>query len=182
PNFFFTSLVGGGYRGIESGRPGWFNDPLLHEVVPEGQIKRLGDQMAARPSDASDRARARWQHIKESVPKVIRANIRVALGTDAGPGDQFFGWGAQYELEALVAAGGAPEQAIVAGPHTAAEIVGLKQLGAIADGKSADFIVLDANPLDEITNSRKISRVYLRGKEVRRSALRSEWSMETATK
>jgi imidazolonepropionase-like amidohydrolase len=180
PKFFFTSLVGGGYRGIEPGRPAWFNDPLLHEVVPEGQIRRLGVQMAARSVEASDRARARWQQIKESVRKVLGANIRVAVGTDAGPGDQFFGWGVQYELEALVAAGFTPMQAIVAGTHTSAEIVGVKQLGAIADGKSADFIVLDANPLDDITNSRKINRVYLRGKEVRRSALRSEWSKETA--
>ena len=180
PRFFFTSLVGGGYRGIEAGRPKWLNDPLLHEVVPEGQIKRLGDQMAARPAEASDRARERWKQLQVSVPKVLAAKIRVALGTDAGPGDQFFGWAVQYQLEALVAAGFTPMQAIVAGTQTAADIMGLKQLGALASGKSADFVVLDANPLDDITNSRKINKVYLRGQEVHRAALRSAWSKETA--
>jgi imidazolonepropionase-like amidohydrolase len=43
-------------------------------------------------------------------------------------------------------------------------------------GKSADFLVLDANPLDDIMNSRKISRVYLRGEEIDRAALRAAWT------
>ena len=42
-------------------------------------------------------------------------------------------------------------------------------------GKSADFIVLDANPLDSISNTRKINKVFLRGTEVRRAALASKW-------
>jgi imidazolonepropionase-like amidohydrolase len=44
----------------------------------------------------------------------------------------------------------------------------LDQLGTVEMGKSADFIVLDANPLDNIANTRKIAKVYLRGKEVDR--------------
>jgi imidazolonepropionase-like amidohydrolase len=52
----------------------------------------------------------------------------------------------------------------------------LDQLGTIAAGKSADIIVLDANPLDDITNTRRISRVYLRGQEVDRARLRRDWS------
>jgi imidazolonepropionase-like amidohydrolase len=49
----------------------------------------------------------------------------------------------------------------------------MDQLGTVAVGKSADFIVLDANPLDSITNSRKISEVYLRGKKVDRAGLKA---------
>jgi imidazolonepropionase-like amidohydrolase len=182
PRFFFTSLLGSGFRGIEPGKPSWFNDPLLHEVVPAGQIKRLGDQMASRAPDAASRARERFEQLKLGIAKILAARVRVALGTDAGPGDQFFGWGAQYELEAMVAAGFTPMQAISAGTRVPAEIMGLNQLGTVASGKSADFIVLDGNPLDNIINSRSINKVYLRGKEVNRSALKAAWTHEGGTR
>jgi imidazolonepropionase-like amidohydrolase len=77
-----------------------------------------------------------------------------------------FGLASHVELELMVKAGLTPAQAITAGTKTTAEILGLSQLGTIAPGKSADFLVLDANPLDSIGNTRKISTVYLQGVEV----------------
>ena len=73
----------------------------------------------------------------------------------------------------MVAAGMTPTQVITAATKTSAEILKLDQLGTVAPNKSADFIVLDANPLDNITNTRKIAKVYLRGKEVNRTALKT---------
>ena len=49
-------------------------------------------------------------------------------------------------------------------------------LGTVAAGKSADFIVLDANPLDDITNTRRIAAVYLRGAAVDRAAVKARWN------
>ena len=66
-----------------------------------------------------------------------------------------------------------PAQVLVAATKTSAEILGLDDLGTIAAGKSADFVVLDANPLVDITNTRAISRVYLRGTQVERTRLRA---------
>jgi imidazolonepropionase-like amidohydrolase len=73
----------------------------------------------------------------------------------------------------MVAAGLTPSQVIVAATKTSAELIKLDQLGTVAVGKSADFIVLDANPLDNINNTRKISDVYLRGKKLDRAAMRA---------
>ena len=81
----------------------------------------------------------------------------------------------------MVAAGMTPSEAIVAGTRNGAEILGLEEdLGTVAVGKSADFIGLNANPLDEITNSRKIDRVYLRGHQVDRARLRAMWASSNA--
>jgi len=67
---------------------------------------------------------------------------------------------------------------IVASTRDAAAVLRLDQLGTVAPGKSADFIVLDANPLDDIANVRKIAKVYLRGQEVDRAGLRAKWQAQ----
>jgi imidazolonepropionase-like amidohydrolase len=76
----------------------------------------------------------------------------------------------------MVAAGMTPAEVLVAATRTSAGILRLDRLGAIAAGKSADFIVLDANPLDDITNTRRIAEVYLRGERVDRAALSAAWT------
>ena len=86
------------------------------------------------------------------------------------------GWPAHAELADMVAAGMTPAQVIVAATKTSAAILKLDQLGGSPPGKSADFIVLDGNPLDDITNTRRIDRVYLRGQAIDRAALKASWS------
>lgn len=100
--------------------------------------------------------------------------IPAACGNNGG---QYFGLGTHVELELLVKrAGLTPSEAITIGTRNAAHVLGLDRLGTLAAGKSADFIVLDANPLDDIANTRRIDRVYLRGTEVPRAALAARWA------
>jgi imidazolonepropionase-like amidohydrolase len=112
------------------------------------------------------------------IARLSAAGARIGVGTDGGGqlGDQFVGWTVHTEVENMVAAGMTPAQVLVAATRTGAGILGLGDLGTIAPGKSADFIVLDANPLDDITNTRRISQVYLRGTAVDRARLRAQWS------
>ena len=90
----------------------------------------------------------------------------VSFGTDGGSP-----WAVHQELADMVRAGLTPADVIVAATSMSAEFVGADDLGTVAAGKSADFIVLDANPLDDITNTRAISAVYLRGAAVDRDAM-----------
>lgn len=70
----------------------------------------------------------------------------------------------------MVAAGMTPAQVIVAATRNSAALLGLADAGTLEVGKRADFLVLNANPLDDITNTRRLVSVYLNGEEVDRSA------------
>ena len=93
-----------------------------------------------------------------------KAGARIVLGTDGNRA-----WGPHEEMEDMVLAGMTPAQVIVAATRNGAEFLRIADAGTLEAGKSADFIVLDANPLEDIINTRKIASVYLRGAAVDRS-------------
>jgi len=99
-----------------------------------------------------------------NLAKLNAAGARITLGTDGNRP-----WGPHEEMADMVAAGMTPMQVIVASTRNSAEFLRLADAGTLQAGKSADFIVLDANPLDDITNTRRISAVILRGTPVDRS-------------
>ena len=87
--------------------------------------------------------------------------MTIALGTD---GNVF--WAPHVEMEDMVAAGMSPMEVIVSATRNSAAVLGLDDAGTLEAGKRADFIVLDGNPLEDITNTRQIERVYLGGERV----------------
>jgi imidazolonepropionase-like amidohydrolase len=179
PGVFITPNLGITSRSMEAGRPAWLDDPLLHETIPPGEIKRLEGQFANRKPEALANTRASWDRQVRNLAKVREAGARIALGSDsAGDPSRTMGWHAIWEVDALVKAGMTPAEVIVASTRLAAETLRLDQLGTVAPGKSADFVVLNANPLDNIANTRKIYKVYLRGQEVDRAAMRAKWQAQ----
>jgi len=98
-----------------------------------------------------------------NLARMNSAGVRIALGSDGNTP-----WAPHAEMADMVAAGMTPAQVIVAATRTGAQFLGMRDSGTVETGKSADFIVLDGNPLDDITNTRRIAAVYLRGEAVKR--------------
>lgn len=138
----------------------------LRDTVPAGELKKLQDAATDRPN-----VQQTFGIQARNLAKLNAAGVRIAMGTDGS-----VVWSQHVEMADMVAAGMTPAQVIVAATRNSADLLKLTDTGTIEPGKTADFLVLDANPLDDITNTRKISAVYLRGTPVDRARLRARWT------
>ena len=130
----------------------------LRGSLPAAQLEKLEAANTDRP-----REQAFYGIQARNLAKLNAAGVRFTLGTDGNRP-----WDVHTEMLDMVTAGMTPMQVIVAATRNSAEFLRIADAGTLAAGKSADFIVLDANPLDDITNTRRIAAVYLRGAPVDR--------------
>src|SRR5262245_24275791 len=127
------------------------------------RMLKLPPQMRAQYVQAAADGRA-------AIAKLARAGVVIGAGTDLWE----LPMGVHLELEELVAAGLSPAQAIRAATSSAAQIIGAaSELGTVEPGKRADLVILDADPLTDIRNTRKISAVLQDGHVVDRAAILS---------
>ena len=174
PAIFTLSTFWADRNRIYGARPPWISEPLLRETFTAEEIQRLENPKTP-PESPQQWASGTFPR---NVQRIKATGIRIGLGGDIGgiSGREYFGWSSHMEMDALVKAGLTPAEAIQVATRNGAELFGLEDLGTVAAGKSADFIVLAANPLDDIANTRRIERVYLRGQEVDRARLRTKWA------
>ena len=160
-------------------------DPFFEQAVPPSVVARIRATTERRPlvpscgplpATAADRER----QMAINFPRMLAAGARVVLATDTGiqPGHTF-GSGEHVELARWVQLGMTPADAIVAATSRPAALMGQQDLGALAAGKRASFIVLEANPLENILHTRRIVDVYLDGLRIDREALRARFTRET---
>jgi len=131
----------------------------LQAGLPAGEVAKLESVNYDRPT-----AQFFYGIQARNLAKLNAAGVRITLGTDGNRP-----WGPHEEMLDMVLAGMTPMEVIVAATRNSAEFLRLADAGTLQAGKSADFIVLDANPLDDITNTRRISAVILRGAAVDRT-------------
>jgi len=131
----------------------------LRAGLPANEVAKLESVNYDRPT-----AQVFYGIQARNLAKLNTAGVRITLGTDGNRP-----WGPHDEMLDMVLAGMTPMQVIVAATRNSAEFLRIADAGTLQAGKSADFIVLDANPLDDITNTRRISAVILRGAPVDRT-------------
>ena len=142
----------------------------LSGTVPAADVQEMQERSTDRPvAQESFGIQAR------NLARLSRAGIRIAFGTDGSTP-----WAVHQEMADMARSGMTPAEVIVAATSSSAELMELDDMGSLAAGKSADFIVLNANPLEDITNTRDIDAVYLRGMEVDRDALSARLLGETS--
>jgi imidazolonepropionase-like amidohydrolase len=124
--------------------------------------------------EAIERARQESKAMGDVAKTLIQAGMKLVFGSDNGSAGRGFGWYNQMKFENWITMGFTPAEAIVMATRDTAAVMGI-DTGMVAAGRSADFIVLDANPLENIANTRRINKVYLRGAEVDRAGMRARW-------
>lgn len=134
---------------------------------PSAQLttRFLYDQMSQGHTYTGADYATRISALNKRMMKALRdADAKFVLGTDASNPYHILGFSAHEELAAMVEAGLTPYEALVAGTHNAAEALGKSsEFGTATEGKRADLILVEANPLDDVTNANKRLGVVLRG-------------------
>ncbi len=175
-NVFIMPNLGISERGTHFEPPAWLDDPLLlHSVAPD-VIARAKESFGRRTRDGVDRSRQSYAAMQRSVVRLVAAGVPLVLGADSGVQDHFFGYTELRELELMVAAGLTPGQAIEAATIQPADLLRLDDVGLLTAGRRANFIVLNASPLDDISNIRSIDDVFMNGVQLDREAMRAEWT------
>ena len=148
----------------------WLNDPFFtagFEPAAVALVRSPENVEKGRKDPDIAKYRAGLEMGKKNLKALSDAGVKIAFGTDSGIPTRFPGYFEHRELQLMVEAGLTPMQAIVAATGTNAEILGgAKQFGTLQSGRRADFLVLDANPLDDIHNTEKLSAVWQSGKIV----------------
>jgi imidazolonepropionase-like amidohydrolase len=152
--------------------PPWFSDPLFvkyQDAKTIEQLKEPARQAQMKSSKSAQRYKVALDQAMKNAKKLADSGVKLAMGTDTGPPARFQGYFELMELELMAKAGLTPKQVLLSATRDAARCQKLdRDLGTLEANKWADFVVLDADPLADISNTKKISDVYIAGNKVAR--------------
>ena len=141
----------------------------LSGTIPPDQLEQMQERSVDRPA-----AQEAFGIQARNLARLSAEGVTIAFGTDGGAG-----WSPHAEMEDMVRAGMLPADVLVSATGHSAALLALDDVGTLEARKSADFVVLEANPIDDITNTRRIVDVYLRGERVDRAGLSAKWLAES---
>ena len=142
-------------KGVDQDIPAQLKDPKRHQQVRNSNAWKMGQQY-----------KAGLEVAKKNLKALADKGVRIAFGTDSGPPARFQGFFEHLELEMMVDAGLTPMQALVSATGDAARCHRKSgEFGTLAPGAAADILILGANPLDNIRNTRSIEQVWIAGRK-----------------
>ena len=152
--------------------PSWFSDPLFLKHADKQAVdalKQPARQEQMKNSRSAQRYKAGLEVANRNLKKLSDAGVKIAMGTDTGPPARFQGYFELMELEMMAKAGLTPAKVLASATRDAARCMKLdREVGTLEANKWGDFVVLDADPLADISNVKKISAVYIAGNAVQR--------------
>jgi len=148
--------------------PAWTREPFFQRALHPAVRAQLDDpdyreRTLGMPATAKNRAAVVTN--KQNLKAIHDASVRVGFGSDSGVGLRIPGVAEHLELTLMVEAGLTPMQAITNATSNAAALLKLDDRGVLASGKLADLVVLDGDPIADISNSRRIHAIWHRGKK-----------------
>jgi len=156
---------------VYESRPAFFDDAFFRREADLDTMSGLqtAQYQASNRSPSATRYKAALEIAKANLKTLKDGGVRIAMGTDSGPAGRFQGYFEHLELEHMVGAGLTPMQVIVSATSDAARCTNVgDRVGTLRSGLEADFLVLGANPLDDIRNTRSLESVWVRGSRVPR--------------
>jgi imidazolonepropionase-like amidohydrolase len=153
--------------------PEFFSDPFFTKEADPAVLETLKEperMKNIKESEAAQKYKKALDQAKANLKKAADAGVGIAFGTDTGPAARFQGYFEHMELAMMAEAGLTPEQVLRSATAGASRCLGLEDVGTLEKGKAADFIVVDGNPLEDVSNLRKIDSVWVAGNRVPQGA------------
>lgn len=147
----------------------FFSDPFFtreYDAATVGPLKDPSRQLQVKNNRNAQIYRKQLPQAMANLKTLSDAGVPIVFGTDSGVPTRFMGYFEHLEMQMMSEAGMTPMQIIVSATRDAAEYMNLNGLGTLSRGNWADFVVLEADPLEEIRNARKILAVYVGGEPV----------------
>jgi imidazolonepropionase-like amidohydrolase len=154
---------------VYESRPAFFNDPFFQREADTAVVRALADprrQARVKADRAAQAYKRALATAKKNLKGLFDAGVKIAMGTDTGPPARFQGYFEHLELEQMVDAGLTPMQALVTATGNASSCLRLIDVGTLERGKWADFVVLQADPLKDIGNTKTVESVWVAGNRV----------------
>jgi imidazolonepropionase-like amidohydrolase len=156
--------------------PAFFQDPFFLREADKKVLEELQEpkrQQQMRESKSAQQYKAALEMASRNLKKLVDSGVRIAFGTDTGPPARFQGYFEHMELELMAKAGLTPMQIVKSATGDAARCMNLAgQVGTLAPGAWADFLVLGSNPLDDIKNTKTLESVWIAGNRLEGPAAR----------